>query len=117
MDIYKILDSETNGLDPDGYGSKEYIVSYEEAVRLKELGFNLSCKYFYGDGELHSNQWKGNYNNEAIANTCGPFEEVISAPTWNDVIRWYDINCVKKSKELKPEFDYKSLLRLQKNGL
>lgn len=116
MNNYNMLEPETNGLNPDGYVPKEHIISYEEAVKLKESGFNLRCKYFYGDGELHSNQWIGNYNNEAIANTCGTFEEVISAPTFSEVLQWKDIEYCKTNNIMRPEFDFNFVMKLQERN-
>ena len=65
------------------------LVTFEQAKKLKALGFDLEVVHnYYPDGELHTASEMDNYNNEdwVISNTK---ENVISAPAVALALKWF----------------------------
>lgn len=59
----------------------EDFVTYEQAVKLKELGFDGECRaYYYDTKEISGNLIPFNYNSRDIG--------VISSPTLSEVQKW-----------------------------
>lgn len=69
-------------------------VTFEQAVKLKEKGFDEPCKYRY-DTEFkelafHIGDVGDTYKNSEITNGYGKLKyPMISAPTLNDVVDWF----------------------------
>lgn len=66
-------------------------VSFEQALKLKELGFNESyCLGYYENGILHHND--SHHTNESLKDVIyGNSEEdinIVTAPTYQQAFRW-----------------------------
>ena len=73
--------------------NKEFI-PYEEAIALKELGFDEPCSAFYKieDSELYYDtifqSQTVKFRNNTGLNTYGDLKEKISAPLYQQAFRW-----------------------------
>lgn len=56
------------------------ITPYEQALALKELGFNIGCyeRYYNQELEIDRGEWNG-----------FDIEHIISAPTFSHAFRWF----------------------------
>ena len=92
---------------------KEQFVTFEIALKLKELGFDEPCLACFTDGEIHFE--KPNYLlSQQKANYIFKFRNTILAPLWQQVIDWFlsqyniwiivDTSLIKfyKNDELQP---------------
>lgn len=62
--------------------NKEFI-PYEQALELKELGFNEGCfKCYFPDGDLDFNIENGYYNNLTLS-------QRVAAPLYQQSFRWF----------------------------
>ena len=57
---------------------KKEFVTYEQALALKELGFDELCLFYYGDNEIFRM-----YNQSEIE------EDLIGAPLYQQAFRWF----------------------------
>lgn len=62
----------------------EDFVTYEQALQLKQLGFDWKCYTFY-----HWDNWCG-LSHSGICENHNMFEKCISAPTLAQVMKWLD---------------------------
>ena len=71
--------------------NKEFI-PYEQALELKELGFDEPCFATYEFGKIHINEFKNDCPYELCLKT-----KVFPAPTFSQAFRWfrekYDLFC------------------------
>jgi hypothetical protein len=61
-------------------------IPYEQALALKELGFNEPCVAFYY-GQLNRLEIGFNWTNEGCKNSL--LEEIVSAPLYQQAFRWF----------------------------
>lgn len=65
---------------------KEQFVTYEIALKLKELGFDSPClAYFNGDGEICQTSWDILESNEKLNYVMGNKSDLILCPIWQQV--------------------------------
>jgi len=62
---------------------KEFL-PYEQALELKELGFDKECFATYEFGKIHINEFKNDCSYELCLKT-----EVFPAPTFSQAFRWF----------------------------
>lgn len=69
----------------------KYFVPYETAKLLKQKGYNEPCTYYYGDGIIRIVS-RCSYTNEKLSNNTPDwlFNECISAPTYHEVLDWFE---------------------------
>jgi len=67
---------------------KEQFVTYEIALKLKELGFDEPCLACYIDKQLHLEQPDYLRSQKKADYIFGP-QNVILAPLWQQVIDWF----------------------------
>ena len=67
---------------------KKQFVTYEIAVKLKELGFDEPCLAYYSEGTLLSEFVLDHSKNVFYTQTNNDYE--ISAPLWQQAIDWCD---------------------------
>jgi hypothetical protein len=71
------------GFDEQCFNMEKEFVPYEQALALKELGFDEQCFSFYdSDGELYKSEgyYKKGYN---------VFDEEVIAPLFQQAFRWF----------------------------
>ena len=78
--------------------TKEFI-PYEQALTLKELGFDEPCVAFYY-GQLNRLEIGFNWTNEGCKNSL--LEEIVSAPLYQQAFRWFR---EKKIHSIVQEYD------------
>ena len=67
---------------------KKEFVPWEEAIKLKELGFDEKCiAYFFRDGGLN-NYFNKYYINSGLSQTK-PFSFSCTAPLYQQAFRWF----------------------------
>ena len=81
---------------------KKEFIPYEQALALKELGFDEPCVAFYY-GQLNRLEIGFNWLNESCKNSL--LDEIISAPLYQQAFRWfrkkgYDSKVQKESEGL-----------------
>jgi len=65
---------------------KKEFIPYEQALALKELGFDEPCVAFYY-GQLNRLEIGFNWTNEGCKNSL--LEEIVSAPLYQQAFRWF----------------------------
>lgn len=67
---------------------EDKFVPYEEALRLKELGFDMQCLAYYRktDKKLLQTQWPYMINHDKLDYVIG---NAILAPIWQDAFDWF----------------------------
>jgi hypothetical protein len=69
-------------------------VTFEQAVKLKEMGFDEPCKYYYDlefkESTFHVGDVGDTYKNSEITNGYGKEKfPMVSSPTLNEVVDWF----------------------------
>ena len=70
---------------------KEEYVSYSQAVKLKELGFDWECLYFYPITSclgIKRNCSHANFNSFEMSFNCDKYGEIFSAPRLDQAVAW-----------------------------
>ena len=66
-------------------------VTYEQALELKELGFDEPCFGYYGDNQELI--WKSDYTPWVNSERMLIDDKFCSAPTFSQAVRWFRENC------------------------
>ena len=66
-------------------------VTYEQALELKELGFDEPCFGYYGDNQELI--WKSDYTPWVNSERMLIDDKFCSAPTFSQAFRWFRENC------------------------
>ena len=66
----------------------EDFVTYEQSVKLKELGFDWKCNHYYDTSELINECTDSNISNYNNFNGTSFIEEISSAPTLAQAAKW-----------------------------
>lgn len=72
---------------------KKQFVTYEIALKLKELGFDEECMAYYKDKKMSGvNKWNREdfeFHSINIKDVTNTTSEIVLAPLWQQVIDWF----------------------------
>jgi hypothetical protein len=80
---------------------KEQFVTYEIALKLKELGFDEECLGYYHINQNYSNGYSFTMGDDTRTSDC-----TVKAPLWQQTLRWFrekhdlHINVITRYHEL-----------------